>query len=49
MKTLAAILWVLCGLALIDHLHGNPTAINGVVGAGGCALIVTTLAVIERA
>lgn len=48
MKTLAAILWLLCGLAVLDMQLGNPTAINGVIGAGFGAAIATVYAILLR-
>lgn len=47
-KTLAAALWLLCGLAFLDMQAGNPTAASGVVGAGLCALACSALAIVER-
>jgi hypothetical protein len=46
---IAAIAWLLCGLAVLSMLAGNPTAINGIVGAGLLALTFTGLAIWDRA
>lgn len=48
MKWIAALFWVCTGLAIWSHYDGNPTAVNGVVGAGVCALVTTILAAIEE-
>lgn len=48
MKTLAAILWLLFAAAIWSYALGNPTAINGIIGAGVMAIVVTALAIIER-
>lgn len=47
MKVLAVLFWVACGIAVISHLAGNPTAINAIIGAGLVALIFTALAALE--
>ncbi|GIF08677.1 hypothetical protein [Actinoplanes siamensis] len=44
----ALLAWLLCGAAALAMLGGNPTAINGVVGAGAVALIFTGLAIWDR-
>jgi hypothetical protein len=41
--------WLLTGLAAVSMAAGNPTAINGVVGAGVLAVIFTGLAIFDRA
>ncbi len=48
MKWIAALFWLCFAAAQWAHAHGNPTAINGVVGAGLVAAICTGLAWIER-
>lgn len=48
MRWIAALLWTLTLLAAIDMVRGNPTAINGVVGAGACAAITTVLCWYDR-
>ena len=45
----ALIGWVLCGCAVLAMMAGNPTAINGVVGAGLVAIVFTGLAICDRA
>lgn len=47
MKWLAALFWVCFGVALWSMLAGNPTAINGVIGAGIVAVAITILWRIE--
>jgi hypothetical protein len=46
---IAAICWVLCGCSALAMAAGNPTAINGVIGAGAGAIIFTGLAIWDRA
>jgi hypothetical protein len=46
---LAALLWLLTAAAAVSMAMGDPTAINGVVGAGACAIIFTGLAIWDRA
>ncbi len=48
MKLLAVMFWLLCGLAFLYLRNGNPSAINGVIGAGACGLAFSVLAVVER-
>jgi hypothetical protein len=40
----AAVFWLVVLLAALDMAHGNPTAINAVIGAGLGALTFTALA-----
>jgi len=44
----AVLLWLLCGLAVVSHLGGNQTAINGILGAGIGAVLFTALAWLDR-
>jgi hypothetical protein len=46
-KTLAFIFWLAFAFAIYSGMHGNDTAINGIIGAGIGALIFTGLAVSE--
>jgi hypothetical protein len=48
MRWIAALFWALTALAGIDMALGNPTAINGVIGAGACAVITTALCWYDR-
>ena len=48
LKWVAAAFWVAFAAALVSHINGNPTAINGVIGAGVCAVVCTVLALIDR-
>ncbi|GGU91034.1 hypothetical protein GCM10010275_30080 [Streptomyces litmocidini] len=45
---LAAALWFIVLAAALDSLLGNETAINGVIGAGIPALVVTAFAAGHR-
>jgi hypothetical protein len=47
MKTLTLLFVMLCALAAWSMAAGNPTAINGAIGAGACALVFIVLALIE--
>lgn len=47
-RTLAVVFWLLFGAAIWSYALGNPTAINGIIGAGVCAVVVTSLAIIEQ-
>jgi hypothetical protein len=47
MKALACLFWGICAVAALALAHGDQDAINGVVGAGAVATILTVLAVIE--
>jgi hypothetical protein len=44
----AAILWLCFIAAIVDMQLGNPTAINGVIGASVAATLVTVAAVMWR-
>jgi hypothetical protein len=44
----AVLLWLLFGWAVFDMTHGNPTAINGVIGAGAGAVLATVGAIMLR-
>ena len=46
--TVALIGWLLCAAAVVAMQAGNPTAINGVIGAGALGLIFTGLAIWNR-
>lgn len=46
--TIAVIGWLLCAAAFLAMQSGNPTAINGVVGAGLVGLVFTGLAIWDR-
>lgn len=48
MRWIAALFWAALALSLAEMYRGNPTAINGVIGAGAGALITTVLAFIAR-
>jgi hypothetical protein len=48
MRLLALLFVALTALAAWSMANGNPSAINGVVGAGVCAVICAALALIER-
>jgi hypothetical protein len=44
-----AVLFAACAvLAAVSMAEGNPTAINGVIGAGTCAVVVAACAWLER-
>jgi len=46
--SVAIIAWLMCALAVAAMLAGNPTAVNGVIGAGIAGLIFTLLAIWNR-
>lgn len=46
---IAGIAWLLCAAAALAMAAGNPTAINGVIGAGLVGVIFTGLAIWDRA
>lgn len=48
MKASAALFWALCALAALSMANGNPTAVNGVIGAAAIAAVFTALAVLDR-
>lgn len=45
---IALAMWILTALAAVSMAMGNPTAINGVIGAGIIAVIFTGLAIFDR-
>lgn len=48
MKSLTALFLACTALAAWAMSEGNPTAVNGVVGAGLCTLVCGSLALIDR-
>jgi hypothetical protein len=46
---LAILFWLLTGAAAWSMAAGNPTAINGVIGAAAGAVVFTGLAIWDRA
>lgn len=48
MKWITGLFWVCFAAACGSHVLGNPAAINGIIGAGACAVACTILAWIER-
>ncbi len=47
MRWIAALFWVCFGMACLSYAAGNPTAANGMFGAGLGAVVATSLAFIE--
>lgn len=47
MKTLAILFWTCCAIAATAWANGDERAVNGVIGAGFVAIVLTILAVIE--
>lgn len=45
----ATVAWLLTGLAAASMAVGNPTAVNGVLGAGVIAVVFTALAIFDPA
>ena len=45
----ALLLWVLTVLASVAYVQGNPSAANGIVGAGAGAILFTACAWWDRA
>lgn len=41
LRVAGILFWVLAMVAMCDHVGGNPTAINGVIGAAFLALFLT--------
>lgn len=42
----AAVIWILVGIAAVSMALGDPDAINGVIGGGISAVIVTVSAIV---
>lgn len=45
---LTALFASLASIAMVAWLNGNPSVLNGVIGAGVCTVLSAALALIER-
>ncbi|MCM1972308.1 hypothetical protein [Streptomyces sp. G1] len=45
LAALTVTLWGLFGFAIVDHLNGNPTAVNGIIGAGVGAVLFSWITI----
>ncbi|WP_170208815.1 hypothetical protein [Micromonospora pisi] len=45
---MAAVFWAIFGLAVWSHHAGDPTVVNGIIGAGFGAILFTGLAWVDR-